>query len=185
MDDIMERIGKNRDFIRGITCSGGECTIQKDFLTALFERVRALGLSTLLDSNGSLDFSNEPGLMAVTDGVILDVKAVDPSAHHKLTGVGNQTVLKNLIFLARQKKLAEISVVAAEEGFFRSFETVDKTSRLLSRFAKEGGFDFRIIAFRPFGVRPKFNNIRAPSAQTLQKLKELAEANGIARVSII
>jgi pyruvate formate lyase activating enzyme len=183
-EELAVRIEKNRLFIRGVTCSGGECTLQKDFLIPFFSRVRRLGLSTLLDSNGSLDFSKEPELLAVTDGVLLDVKAADPRTHRVLTGADNQTVLRNATFLAERGKLAEVRVVVAEDAFFHSYETVERVSKLVRPFVSRGRTGFRIIAFRPFGVRPRFAKIRAPSEETLRALKKLAARNGMLQVSI-
>ena len=74
-EEVMVEVRKNVPFIRGITVSGGECTRWRDFLVELLGIARAEGLSTLLDSNGSYDFSQDPELLAVTDGVMLDIKA--------------------------------------------------------------------------------------------------------------
>ena len=48
----MREIEKQIPFIRGVTVSGGECTLHRDFLLALARLVRARGLGFLLDSNG-------------------------------------------------------------------------------------------------------------------------------------
>jgi pyruvate formate lyase activating enzyme len=184
-EEALERIARNRAFIRGITCSGGECTLYRDFLVALFKGARSLGLGTLIDSNGSYDFSSDPELMSVSDGVMLDVKAADPAAHLFLTGAGNRGVMKNLVYLARTEKLTEIRVVAAEDDCFRSLDTVDKISRLTAPYAGSGRFELKIIAYRPFGVRREYGGIRPPSPKTLRKLRETAEANGLPKVSVV
>lgn len=72
---------------------------------------RAEGLSTLLDSNGSYDFSQDPELLAVTDGVMLDIKAWTSEDHKAVTGVDNTQVRANLEFLARAGKLEELRTV--------------------------------------------------------------------------
>ena len=48
-------------FIRGLTVSGGECTLYPDFLTELFTLARAGGLGCLLDSNGMVPLAPSPG----------------------------------------------------------------------------------------------------------------------------
>ena len=73
---VMEEVSRNQPFIRGITVSGGECTRQRDFLVEFLTLAGQAGLDTLLDSNGSYDFSADPELMSVTGGVMLDVKEV-------------------------------------------------------------------------------------------------------------
>ncbi|MDR1540511.1 MAG: YjjW family glycine radical enzyme activase [Clostridiales bacterium] len=184
VDEAVLRVAGNIPFIRGVTCSGGECTLQKEFIVPFFERVRALGLRTLLDSNGSLDFSLEPELMAVTDGVMLDVKSADPLIHLSLTGMSNSIVLKNIDFLAEQQKLIELRIVVADEPGFHSRETVDAVSRRLQASPNGRDAHFRIIAFRPFGVRKQFQSISPPSPRLLRELERIARGNGMKYVSI-
>ncbi len=50
--EVLSALAPSRPFIRGLTVSGGECTLYPDFLTELFTLARAGGLGCLLDSNG-------------------------------------------------------------------------------------------------------------------------------------
>ncbi|MFI3251262.1 MAG: YjjW family glycine radical enzyme activase, partial [Eubacteriales bacterium] len=85
-DQLMSQIAKNIPFIKGVTISGGECTLHRDFLVEFGAKVRGKGRSFLLDSNGTHDFSKDPELLNVVDGVMLDVKCFDPQGHIDLTG---------------------------------------------------------------------------------------------------
>ena len=102
VDDVIAEINKNRMFIRGITVSGGECMEYPEFLLELFTRVKAMGLTCFLDSNGYYDFKQYPELLDVCDAVMLDVKASDVEFHKQLTSQGNKTVLSNLEYLLSQ-----------------------------------------------------------------------------------
>ena len=79
--DVIERVKKQMPYIRGITVSGGECTLQSEFLRELFFLAKKLSLSTFLDSNGTYNFSSDTELLSVTDGVMLDIKAFDNEEH--------------------------------------------------------------------------------------------------------
>ena len=57
VEEVLLRIRQNLPFIRGITCSGGECTLYAGFMAELFAKTKAMGLTNLIDSNGILDFS--------------------------------------------------------------------------------------------------------------------------------
>ena len=70
----------------GVTASGGEPTLQADFVRALFRLAHDLGLSTALDTNGSCAPSKRAALLRVTDRVLLDVKASRDALHRRLTG---------------------------------------------------------------------------------------------------
>ena len=108
VEELVEQIKAKKAFLRGITVSGGECMNHAAFLLDLFKKVKKLGLTCLIDSNGYYDFSQYPQLMAVCDGVMLDVKAVDAKFHQYLTGCDNTMVLKNLAYLLHTQKLEEV-----------------------------------------------------------------------------
>lgn len=59
--EVLSALAPSRPFIRGLTVSGGECTLYPDFLTELFTLARAGGLGCLLDSNGMVPLAPSPG----------------------------------------------------------------------------------------------------------------------------
>lgn len=70
----------------GVTASGGEPLAQPEFLRALFEGSRAMGLHTALDTSGFLGENATPEILAATDLVLLDIKHLDPDAYREITG---------------------------------------------------------------------------------------------------
>ena len=182
-EQVMAEVEKNMPFIRGITVSGGECTLHPEFLTGLLTLAKKRGLGTLLDSNGSLDFSAHPELMAVTDGVMLDVKAWDPEEHRAVTGRDNGMVLKNLRWLAEQKKLTEVRTVIVPELF-----DCEATVRNVSRLLKDTGSTatrYKIIRYRPNGVREQYRTLTPPEDALLTRLRQIAREYGIADTVIV
>lgn len=180
---VMREVEKNMPFIRGITVSGGECTLWRDFLVEFLDAAKKKGLSTLLDSNGSHRFSEDTALMAVCDGVMLDVKAWDREEHIALTGRDNDLVKENLRWLAENHKLTEVRTVVVPE-LMDAEQTVREVSSLLR---ETGSLDtrYKIICFRPNGVREQYRHLQSPSVDTLQALKDLAAGFGLRDVVII
>ena len=79
----------------GITVSGGEPTLQADFVTELFSQCKEEGVHTCLDTNGFIrdhDVQIDQ-LLAVTDLVLLDLKAMNDTQHINITGVSNRHTL--------------------------------------------------------------------------------------------
>jgi len=110
--EVAEEVKKGIPFIRGITVSGGECMLQAEFVEELFELIKPLGLSCLIDSNGTIPFQSYPRLLELTDGVMLDVKAWDSSVYKRLTGADNDNIVKdNLRLLSKLGKLTEVRIV--------------------------------------------------------------------------
>jgi len=183
VEAVMAHVMGNRPFIRGITVSGGECSLQRDFLVELFSQAKAAGLSTLMDSNGGLPIAWDDELMAVTDGVMLDIKETNLQVHLELAGHSNEMVLKNAVELAKRKKLTEIrTVVLADNPYSR--QTVIDTGELLAPYLKDTEVIYRLIKFRPIGVRGEAERWPMPSQEQMETLKALVASKGFARVII-
>lgn len=176
IDEILEEIKKVRLFIRGITVSGGECTQHRDFLVELFAKVRELGLSCLIDSNGSYDFSSDPELMAVCDGVMLDVKASDSHFHQSLTRSDNKLVFENLDYLLETGKLEEVRTVILPTYPDEN----EKTVRAVAQKIK-GSCRYKLLRYRPFGVRKEgldFCSQIITSEEEAKRLQQIAQSEG-------
>lgn len=105
-DALIERLERNRSFYRtgGITATGGEPMLQLPFLTELFEKAKAHGIHTCLDTSGIMfpepdnttaaaRMADIDRLLAVTDLVMLDIKHIRPAEHRELTGHDNANIL--------------------------------------------------------------------------------------------
>lgn len=98
-EELLAEYDSVKEFMRGggITCSGGEPCLQMDFLIELFEKARARGIHTCLDTSGVTFDKERPGkferLISSTDLVMLDIKHIDSDGHRKLTGQGNENIL--------------------------------------------------------------------------------------------
>lgn len=104
LEDALQRIRASMPYISGVTVSGGEATLQYEFLVALFSAIRndpALAhLTTFIDSNGFATREIWDALAPVTDGVMIDLKVLDDSLHRSLTGQSNALVLQSIRHLA-------------------------------------------------------------------------------------
>lgn len=185
-EQVLREIEGCVPFVRGVTCSGGECTLYADFMTELFLGVKKLGLSCLIDSNGFVDLSRPEysRLMALCDGVMLDIKAADPAIHRALTGQDNATVLRNAVWLAEQGKLPEIRTVVTAT-LLDNAGTVDTITKMLSPYLSRGPIRYRITGFRPFGVRPAYRDMGAPPREELERLAGMARDNGFTDVVVV
>ena len=184
-EEIMEALKKDLPFVRGITVSGGECSLQRELLVELFTLVKARKKTTLMDSNGSYDYTADEELMAVCDGVMLDVKAWDDEDHLKLTGKSSKPVIDNAVKLAKAGKLEEIRTVVVP-GYLDNKKTVDQITKLLAPLQGEKPIRYRISAYRPFGVRePYRSEMISPSREELEELAEIARKNGFKEIVVI
>lgn len=184
VEDIALHIKKNIPFIKGITTSGGECTLQNDFLIELFKETRKLGLSNFIDSNGSIRFSDYPELIEYTDAVMLDIKSIDNDEHIELTSMSNEIVLENAKYLASIGKLFEIRTVAIDE-YLNNRKTVYEITNMLKEYQRIREIRYKIIRYRYFGVRKEFKNMKAPSEEEMNNLRDIANKNGFENVLLV
>lgn len=99
LDEMLREIKSYLAFYRpnggGVTASGGEATLQMDFVTRLFTEAKKNNLTTCLDSNGCITRYDQKlsDLLDVTDLVMLDIKHMDDEQHKKLTHLTNRYTL--------------------------------------------------------------------------------------------
>jgi len=179
--ETFQEIRKQIPYIRGITVSGGECTLYPEYLQGLFTLCKEAGLTTLIDSNGTFDFASTPELLTVTDGVMLDIKAYDACEHQTVTGCDNTQVLKMAVFLASVGKLTEVRTVAVPE-LFDVRKTVLQTGILLKPYLP---IRYKLISYRPFGVREQYSHYTAPSDLFLQECADALREIGWTDILIL
>lgn len=181
--EVMTEVRKGIPFIRGITVSGGECMLQAEFLTELFNAVKALAkevhhpLTCLIDSNGTLPFARYPQLMEVCDGVMLDVKAWDSETYHLLTQARNDEVVKeNLVWLLQHHLLTEVRIVClpGKVDVEQILRNIAKTSDSIGEKAP-----VRLLRFRPHGVIGEFAGHPMPSDEQMAEYADLAASLGL------
>lgn len=151
--DILARIRRYRQFLNGITASGGEATLQAPFLNQLFSAIKSApdlkDLTCFIDSNGHLGAAGWQELLPVTDGVMLDIKAFDPDLHVELTGRSNQRSLASARLLAATGKLHELRFLLIPGKTDRPQEI----SALIQLLRELGpGVRLRLNAFQHHGV---------------------------------
>lgn len=81
---VMDTVRRDRIYYEesggGVTFSGGEPTLQKDFLLQLLTACRAEGFHTALETNGFLPADTLDALLPLVDLFLLDYKLEDPSS---------------------------------------------------------------------------------------------------------
>ena len=182
VSQIMGKVSSSMPFIRGITVSGGECSLYMDFLIKLFQACKEKNLSCLMDCNGTIPVWNHQ-VMDYCDGVMLDVKAWSGECFRALTGGTNDVLRENLQRIAALGKLTEIRIVCVEGE-------VD-AEECICGIADTLGMDeikktlLKLIRFRPVGVRGGWERKPIPTVSYMEKLSSLAEERGFIDVRII
>lgn len=181
-EDVVQEVLKYRLFISGVTISGGECTLQPEFLLALVKALKKEKFNVLIDTNGDFDQAYYERIRPWVDGFMLDVKSVDPQAHLDLTGEDNHQVIENLKRMAKDQTLYEVRTVVVPE-WPDNAATVTYVSKMLASQAPETRY--KLIRFRPHGVTGLFKDKSMPSHIEMEKLEKIALDAGLKQVILV
>lgn len=173
VDELFNEIKKVKPFIEGITVSGGEATLNGDFLIEFFKKVKSqLGLSCFVDTNGGVDLTEKRELVEITDKFMIDVKSIDYDEHRQITGKSNENVLKNLRFLLEVGKIYEVRTVVAPN--MNNRKNVEEIAEIVN-----GRCRYKLNIYRSHGVRDKGiefhgkNSLETEEIEYLEKLKNI------------
>lgn len=152
---LLPAIRRAAPFLSGITVSGGEATMQPEFLHALFTAVKADAtlqrLTTFIDSNGFTDEATWRRLVPVTDGTMIDLKCFDDDIHRSMTGQSNEQVLHSIRLLHGLGLLYEVRLLLLA-GVNDDPALLHRTGEWLA--AIDPTMRLKVIGFRTHGARP-------------------------------
>lgn len=104
--ELVEEVSRYKHFFDtsngGVTASGGEPTLQAEFLSDFFNECKKRGIHTALDTSGYVDMEAAEKILAFTDMVILDVKHLDDEKCIELTGKSNEKFFEFLRILEKK-----------------------------------------------------------------------------------
>lgn len=164
--ELVADIRRYAPYLSGVTASGGEATVQTAFLAELFTALRAdpatTALTRFIDSNGHVDDPTWDVLLPVTDGVMLDLKALDPDAHRRLTGIDNTFVLTSLDRLYAAGRLAQVRLLVVP-GYNDSAANLRRTGAYLAEHAPD--VPVQVTGYRAHGVRAAARDIPEPTPE--------------------
>ena len=142
----------------GVTCSGGECMLQPDFVGGLFRRCREAGIHTALDTCGQFPPEHIARVLPFTDLVLYDVKTLDSEAHRRFTGVGNELILENL-----KRILAYPATVYIRIPVIPGYNDAPEDLRATARFVKalDPALHVDLLPYHRFG-RAKYEMLDLP-----------------------
>jgi pyruvate formate lyase activating enzyme len=167
-ETILADIAKRRDYVRGVTFSGGEATLHHARLIPLLRSIRAMGLEILIDTNGFFRWDDTFQTFAdLVDGFMVDLKFFDDGLHRFYTGVSNQEIKTNIVRIHKQGKLHEVRSVLY--GHPDNRDDIEKTAAWLPEDVL-----YKIIPYHIYGVRDDYRPLFAvPDTEVITSMKQI------------
>ncbi len=160
--EVMEEVLRDRIFYRsresregGITLSGGEPVLQKEFVRELLAACQSEDVHTAIETAGHIPWSNLAELLPLTDLVMMDLKVFDPERHRQVTGADNRRILSNARKLARTEVpvVFRIPVVPGVNDTEAEITTLrDFVAGLRSSRRDPSSINMELLSFHPLAV---------------------------------
>jgi len=179
--DLLQEIMRDRIFYEtssgGVTFSGGEPTLQHQFLHTMLRLCKKESLHTAVDTSGYVDPQKLKQIIPWTDLFLFDIKHMVDEAHHKNTGVSNQTIFSNLQLLIREGKEIFIRFPLVP-GFNDSEAHIDSLAAYLEELKEIRQVNILPYhrlgqsKYRKYGINSSFRGTEPPSIELLERIKD-------------
>jgi len=191
VEEIVAEVEKDRPFYKnsggGVTFSGGEPLLQKDFLKALLAECKSRGIHTAVESAINVPWKWLEEIQPYVDLFLVDVKLIDEEKHKQVTGVSNARILENLVKLAEAVCELWIRVPVIPE-VNDNIEEIGKIAELVKGLKK-----VKLIELVPFhgmakgkyeslGMDYKAADYNPPTDDLMNKLNSILKVKGFTAV---
>jgi len=134
----------------GVTFSGGEAFVQKDFLLAALKRCKEAYIHTAIETTAHVPTDVFLEVMQYVDFAFIDVKHMDSKKHKEKTGVNNELILKNVEALTT---LGWEGRLVLRIPIIRNYNDTDENILSVINFMKKIGlFEVNILPFHRLGA---------------------------------
>jgi pyruvate formate lyase activating enzyme len=188
VDQVVEEILRDRAFYEtsggGVTISGGEPLLQRDFTYGILTRCRQEGIHTAIETALSFSWERVASLLPVTDLVMMDVKVVDSDKHREHTGVPNERILANVVRLG-QEGMPLIVRTPIVPGVNDTVEEVSAIAEFVSQLPNLVYYE--LLPFHPMATSKydsldidyRARDLKTPPKAKMEELVATAERFGI------
>jgi len=140
VDDLVKRVLIDRNYFRstggGVTLSGGEPTLQMEFLHRLLIKLKKEGINIGLETCGMFNLEQfKRAVLPYLDFIYFDLKLIDSEESRKYTGCSNEIIIKNFLFLYHDSGLPIIPRIP----LIPDITTTDENLRGIRRFLEQHG----------------------------------------------
>ena len=196
---VLEEVLRDRAFYEtsdgGVTLSGGEPMLQRDFALAILERCKEEGLHTAVETAANCRWRDLALLLPVTDLIMMDIKHMRSDKHREATGVPNERILANARRLAQVDKpiIFRVPVVPTVNDTPEEIAAIAQFVRSLADTRSGQGSDpvasitcellpFHRLAmdkYRSLALDYRADQLEPPTKEHMAELVEIARACGI------
>ncbi len=194
VEQVLAEVERDHDYYKdshgGVTFSGGEPALQKDFLIELLRASKQQGLHTTVDTAANLPWPTIEELVPYTDLFLVDIKAFDEETHRRGTGVSNERIVQNIRLLTAASAAVWVRVPvipgyndnAGELGriadFLAGLKGIQRVELLPFHHLGAGKYD-------SLGIEYPSKGLQLPAEELLVRFTELFTSKGLDAYSVV
>lgn len=152
VDEIVEEALANEMMFYdggGVTFTGGEATVQFEEVKEVLKRLKEHGIHTAIETNGTHIHLTE--LFPYVDQLIMDCKLCNSRKHKKMTGIANESIMKNIRKAAECHPRLHVRVPLI--GGVNDSEEDRKAFLKFFQEIKGENVTFEVLAYHEFGKK--------------------------------
>lgn len=199
--EVMEEVLADKKFYEasggGITLSGGEPALSKEFSLRILEQCKRNDIHTAVETCGECPWSALEALLPVTDLIMMDIKHFAADKHRAATGQSNERILENARRLAFTNKplvfrtpvVPSVNDSQEEIGQIASFvyDLIELRRKNNSKNETPASITYELLAFHKLasdkypslGLEYKAASVNPPSKDHMSKLAGEANRHGV------
>lgn len=136
----------------GVTLGGGEVLMQPEAATSLLQACKQNGIHTAIETCGYARPEDLRKVAEFTDLFLFDVKHMDSDRHYEQTGVRNEMILNNLVWLLDEGRNVKIRVPLLK-GFNDSEDEIARMVEFLKPYQDRKNFlGVDLLPYHKMGV---------------------------------
>lgn len=188
VEEVVKEIEKDRIFYinsgGGVTFSGGEATLQSDFLRKLVNKCYDKGINMAIETCGYFDFNKVKDIIEKLDYIFVDIKSMDDNVHREYTGVSNELILENITKMASLNIPMTIRIPVISD-INDSIENIRDTVRFVKENTIDGSIEllpyhkFGIEKYKALGLEDFIYQFKTPEESLMLELKKTIEDMGV------
>jgi len=134
----------------GVTFSGGEPTLNMEFLANAAQALREKGVHVLIETCGQFNYEKFNELVYPhVDLIYFDIKIMDSGNHKKYCGLPNNTILENFKKLYRKYLNGGVAVLPRTPLIPGITDTKENLSAIVSLYREEKIKKTQLMAYHP------------------------------------
>lgn len=188
VDEVMNLIKKDMVFYEesggGVTFSGGEPTVQTDFLLEVLKECKKSNIHTVVDTCGEASWNCFEKINDYVDLFLYDLKIMNNILHNKYTGASNTRIHENLKKLIDSGKNIELRIPLIS-GITDTDKNIEESINYIS--ALKTKLPVTLLPYNPlnrdkldrFCLENRLGELKTQTDEQLFEIKQKFVMNGI------